>query len=426
MSLLAKFQAQLPTAAKRLLIAFSGGLDSTALLALCNQLRCQHPAITLRAIHIHHGLSSNADAWTQHCQELCQQWQIPLIIERLALATTGNIEATARDARYRAIKQHWQSDELLLTAHHLQDQSETFLLALKRGSGILGLSAMQTQNTLYGMPLCRPLLAFTRSELEHFVLSEKLHWIEDESNQDSSYERNFLRNEILPQLRQRWRHIDQAISRSAKHCLESQQLIEELLEEDFHRHCPAQPNVFQLNAFKTYSIARQRALLRLWLSRLGQSMPGQKQLDALLENVINAQKDSNPQWQLGELIVRRYQNSLYLTPQFTDLCNYSAMLNIGYSLELPDNLGLLESHKQQDGILFRWGPQQLLLPLTRQAIFIRFGHSGRLRYQPNRPRETFKKLCQAAAIPPWQRGRLPLIYYGETLQGILGLCQVFK
>ena len=129
---------------------------------------------------------------------------------------------------------------------------------------------------------------------------------------------------------------------------------------------------------------------------------------------------------MGELIVRRYQNSLYLTPQFIDLCNYSAELNIGHSLELPDNLGLLESHKQQDGILFRWGAQQLLLPLTRQAIFIRFGHPGRLRYQPNRPRETFKKLCQAAAIPPWQRERLPLIYYGETLQGILGLCQVFE
>ena len=141
MDLLSLFQAQIPTTVNKLLIAFSGGLDSTALLSLVKKLSKKRPHLSLRAIHIHHGLSPNADTWTAHCQQLCEQFAIPLIIEKVKVEMHDGIEAGAREARYQAISTHIQPDEYLVTAHHLNDQTETFFLALKRGAGLQGLGA---------------------------------------------------------------------------------------------------------------------------------------------------------------------------------------------------------------------------------------------------------------------------------------------
>ena len=166
MDLFSLFQAQIPTTTNKLLIAFSGGLDSTALLSLVKKLSEKRPHLSLRAIHIHHGLSPNADAWTAHCQQLCKQFAIPLIIEKVKVEMHDGIEAGAREARYQAISTHIQPDEYLVTAHHLNDQTETFFLALKRGAGLQGLGAMQKESQLFGMPILRPLLSFSRNELE--------------------------------------------------------------------------------------------------------------------------------------------------------------------------------------------------------------------------------------------------------------------
>ncbi len=202
MDLLSDIEKQLKKAtAQAFLIALSGGLDSTVLLSLFAKLRQKRPhlpPLSVRAIHIHHGLSPNADSWAKHCQDLCDQFQIPLIIERVQVDKTNGIEAGAREARYQAIKKHLQTQEILVTAHHLNDQTETFFLALKRGSGLKGLGAMQQQSVLFGMPILRPLLGFTRTQLENYAQKEKLNWITDESNEDNRYDRNFLRNEILP------------------------------------------------------------------------------------------------------------------------------------------------------------------------------------------------------------------------------------
>ena len=233
MDLLSDIEKQLKqTTAQAFLIALSGGLDSTVLLSLFAKLRQKQPhlpPLSIRAIHIHHGLSQNADCWAKHCQDLCDQLQIPLIIERVQVDKTNGIEAGAREARYQAIKKHLQTQEMLVTAHHLNDQTETFFLALKRGSGLQGLGAMQQQSVLFGMPILRPLLGFTRTQLENYAQKEKLNWITDESNEDNRYDRNFLRNEILPKLRERWAYFDLAVQRSAQHCFEQQQLINDLL-----------------------------------------------------------------------------------------------------------------------------------------------------------------------------------------------------
>lgn len=212
---------------RQILVAFSGGLDSTVLLHQLVQWRTENPGVTLRAIHVHHGLSANADAWVTHCENVCQQWQVPLVVERVQLAQEGlGIEAQARQARYQAFARTLLPGEVLVTAQHLDDQCETFLLALKRGSGPAGLSAMAEVSEFAGTRLIRPLLARTRGELAQWALAHGLRWIEDESNQDDSYDRNFLRLRVVPLLQQRWPHFAEATARSAALCAEQESLLD--------------------------------------------------------------------------------------------------------------------------------------------------------------------------------------------------------
>lgn len=218
---------------RQILVAFSGGLDSTVLLHQLVQWREQQPDVTLRAIHIHHGLSSHADSWVTHCEAVCQQWQVPLVVRRVQLQDEGlGIEAQARQARYAAFAQALHPGEVLVTAQHLDDQCETFLLALKRGSGPAGLSAMGERSSFAGTQLIRPLLGETRAALEQWAKRYALRWIEDESNQDDVYDRNFLRLRVLPLLQQRWPHFAEATARSAALCAEQERLLDELLAED--------------------------------------------------------------------------------------------------------------------------------------------------------------------------------------------------
>ena len=215
------------------LLAYSGGLDSSVLLHQLVLLRNQRPELQLRAVHIHHGLNPLADSWVAHCEQQCAQWQVPLEVVRVQIdARAGGIEAAARTARYDAFSQLLLPDEALLTAQHLDDQSETVLLALKRGSGPAGLAAMPQQHWLGQHRHLRPLLAVSRSQLEAWAQHHQLSWIEDDSNQDPRYDRNFLRLKVLPLLNDRWPHFASAVARSAALCGEQEQLLDELLAEE--------------------------------------------------------------------------------------------------------------------------------------------------------------------------------------------------
>lgn len=425
MDLFSVFEQQLKqTTAQHYLIALSGGLDSTVLLTLFAKLRQIQPHFHLRAIHIHHGLSPNADNWVEHCQSLCAQYEIPFIIEKVQIDYRNGIEAGAREARYQAILRHIQSNEILVTAHHLNDQTETFFLALKRGSGLQGLGAIQKHSELFGMKIFRPLLSFTREQLEHYSHTEHLTWVYDESNNDTRYERNFLRNEILPKLRARWTHFDHAVQRAAQHCFEQQQLINELLQETFLEHCQT-PTEFQLHQFNQYSSPKQTALLRMWFSQNQWEMPSKRQLEQLINDVVLAKKEANPQFHLGKQIVRRYQSCLYLTADFADLTGICLEMRDSHIL-LPDNLGELYLQRTSQHFIFSWQQFSVELQPTVLPIQIRFGYSGKIKHHPKRPREDIKKIWQELSVPPWQRNRIPLIFYGDQLQSAVGFFKVFE
>ena len=405
---------------KAFLIGFSGGVDSTALLHLFAQLQKIHQ-FKLRAVHIHHGLSPNADDWLAHCQKFCQQLALPLIVEKVQLKGQSNIEAEARQARYQAIKQCLAEDEVLVTAHHLDDQCETFLLALKRGSGVKGLAAMSEQSELFSVPIFRPLLSITKVQLEQYVMQHHLPVIFDESNDDIRYERNFLRKEVLPLLQQRWHNIGQAIARTARLCAEQQDLLQELLQPIFAQHL-TQDGAFQLAQFATYSKAKQKQLLRIWLAYWHQPMPSQRQMTTLLEEVIAAQKDRQPELHLNHRVIRRYLDKLYLTPNYRILTQTQLPINIGETVVLPDDLGLVQCQQHAQYLFFDWQQKQLQIEcyLNNPQISIRFHYSRQVKISPQAKRTDIKKVWQKLHVPPWQRNRIPLIFINDKFYGAIG------
>ncbi|MCX9061381.1 tRNA lysidine(34) synthetase TilS [Citrobacter portucalensis] len=395
-----------------ILVAFSGGLDSTVLLHQLVQWRAQHPEVALRAIHIHHGLSPHADSWVQHCESVCMQWLVPLVVERVHLEDDGlGIEAQARRARYQAFAQTLLPGEVLMTAQHLDDQCETFLLALKRGSGPAGLSAMGENTPFAGTQLIRPLLAQTREALETWARQHELCWIEDESNQDDTYDRNFLRLRVTPLLQQRWPHFAQAVARSAALCAEQESLLDELLASDL-ADCITAHGTLLLVPLMMMSDVRRAALLRRWLAGLNAPMPSRDGLERIWQEVALAREDASPCFRLGEYEVRRYQSQLWWVKSVDGQSEtVIPWLEWKTPLALPAGLGSVQ--------LISAG--ELRMPQADEAVSIRFKAPGLLHIVGRNGGRKLKKIWQEQGIPPWRRDTTPLLFYGETLIAAAGV-----
>ena len=395
-----------------ILVAFSGGLDSTVLLHQLVQWRAQHPEVALRAIHIHHGLSPHADSWVQHCESVCMQWQVPLVVERVHLEDDGlGIEAQARRARYQAFAQTLLPGEVLMTAQHLDDQCETFLLALKRGSGPAGLSAMGENSPFAGTQLIRPLLAQTREALEAWARQHELCWIEDESNQDDTYDRNFLRLRVTPLLQQRWPHFAQAVARSAALCAEQESLLDELLASDL-ADCITAHGTLLLVPLMMVSDVRRAALLRRWLAGLNAPMPSRDGLERIWQEVALAREDASPCFRLGEYEVRRYQSQLWWVKSVDGQSEtIIPWLEWKTPLTLPAGLGSVQ--------LISAG--ELRMPQEDEAVSIRFKAPGLLHIVGRNGGRKLKKIWQELGVPPWLRDTTPLLFYGETLIAAAGV-----
>ena len=395
-----------------ILVAFSGGLDSTVLLHQLVQWRELHPDVALRAIHIHHGLSPHADSWVQHCESVCAQWQVSLVVERVHLEDDGlGIEAQARRARYQAFAQTLLPGEVLMTAQHLDDQCETFLLALKRGSGPAGLSAMGESSPFAGTQLIRPLLAQTREALEAWARQHELCWIEDESNQDDTYDRNFLRLRVTPLLQQRWPHFAQAVARSAALCAEQESLLDELLASDL-ADCITSRGTLLLTPLMMMSGVRRAALLRRWLAGLNAPMPSRDGLERIWQEVALAREDASPCFRLGEYEVRRYQSQLWWVKSVDGQSEtVIPWLEWKTPLALPAGLGSVQ--------LISAG--ELRMPQADEAVSIRFKAPGLLHIVGRNGGRKLKKIWQEQGIPPWRRDTTPMLFYGETLIAAAGV-----
>lgn len=394
------------------LVAFSGGLDSTVLLHRLAQLR-ERTGARLRAIHVHHGLSRYADDWVVHCQQVCQRWNVPLEVVRVQLQNNGQgIEAQAREARYAAFASALQPQEALLTAQHLDDQCETLLLALKRGSGPAGLAAMPETLAFAGGTIVRPLLEISRQALEAYASAHGLTWIEDESNQDSRYDRNFLRLRVLPGLTQRWPHFARSVARSAALCGEQEHLIDELLADELASLTGPQGEL-RLTPLAAMSAIRRAALLRRWLARGGGPAPSRAMLARLWEEVACARADATPCLRLGEEEVRRYHGALWRVKCRASLDEVVLdWESPGQPLALPEALGILRLDEQGTAVR---------PPADGERVTVRFRARGTVHILGRAHGRPIKKLWQELGVAPWRRFTTPLLYYNECLIAAPGI-----
>ncbi len=396
--------------AQRIWVAYSGGLDSHVLLHAVAQLRPQLAKQELRAVHIHHGLHPQADYWAQHCQAVCQALAIPCEIIRVQVrkASRESLEANARTARYQAIAQLLSPEEVVLTAQHADDQAETVLLQLLRGAGVAGLAAMPPVTRLASGWLIRPLLNYTRAQLYAYAQQAQLQWIEDSSNTDIQFDRNFLRHQIIPGLQQRWPSISQTLSRTARHQAEAHELVQNLAQMDWETCRTNHLTQLNLMALSALNLVRQRNVIRYWLSQCQLPIPSSAQLQQILQSCLPAKIDRQPVVRWPGVEIRRYRQLLFamspLPPQPMNSSQLTWLLP--QPLALP--LGQLTAVRVQE--------QGLALP-SGTVLQVRFRQGGET-FRWRGHQRVVKKLLQTLQLPPWQRPFIPLIYLNNTLVAI--------
>lgn len=391
-------------------IAFSGGLDSTVLLHLLVHLAKTESLPTLSAIHVHHGLQAAADAWPDHCQSVCDALGVPLQVVRVQVQPGASIERAARDARYAAFIEATQANEVLMTAQHRDDQAETLLFRLLRGAGVRGLSGMPSERPLGRGHLLRPLLNITRAELEAYATEHQLSWIEDPSNQDHQFSRNYLRHQVFPVLTARWPQAVATMARSAAHLSEAQGLLDELAQIDLAHASTASdfdwlglPSL-ELALLEKLSDARQRNALSHWLKPLT-TLPDSDHWSGW-ENVRDATGDARPLWRLAAGELHRAGGRLWWlsggwlrTPP-----SPVSWAEPSVSLVLPDNGVLTLTGQIPDGLLH-----------------IRYREGGEVMNLPGRGHRDLKRLLNESGVPGFVRGRLPLLYRSEQLLAVANL-----
>ncbi|MEW8582807.1 MAG: tRNA lysidine(34) synthetase TilS [Candidatus Thiodiazotropha endolucinida] len=407
---------QLPSASS-CHIALSGGLDSCVLLHLLAELRSQLP-YDLHAIHVHHGLQYQADSWQTHCERVCQGYDIPLDTVRLTLNVNSgeSLEAVAREARYRAMAEQMGEGDLLLTAQHQDDQAETLLLQLMRGSGPAGLASMPPLTHFGPGWLARPLLTFSRESLEAYAEHHNLSWQEDPSNRYQRFDRNFIRHQVMPLLRSRWPAAATTLSRAARLSGELLMLVREEAEEDLAKARTKDVDTLSITALKQFNSIRLRNLLRHWISANDAPLPSSKKLARIVCEAVHGRIDAVPLITWEDWEVRRYRDRLYLSrARVIDLPNQPLIWSAGDEMVLPEGLGRLIARPGEDGIsAVRW---------RQGEVEVRFRRGGERCKISGRPgHRSLKKLFQEWGVPPWEREYIPLIYLDGELTVIPGRC----
>jgi tRNA(Ile)-lysidine synthase len=406
---------------RRLIVGYSGGLDSHVLLHLLATRHESWPERTLEAVYVDHGLQTASAAWGTHCARVCHDLGIPFRVLNIDArpAPGESPEAAARRARYATLAVELGPDDALLTGHHRDDQAETLLLQLLRGAGPHGLAAMPAAARLGQGWLLRPLLQTDRAALLAYAHEHCLRWIEDASNQDTGFDRNYLRHRVLPLLRERWPAANRSLARSARLCAETAGWLDVEADADLARLASHRAEGLHIPALRELSEPRQRNLLRYWLRQLGLPIPDSRQLSHILHDIPSAGRDRQPcvRWPGGE--VRRYRDMLYAMPPLPPHDARQTFIwrstTEGWPpLDLP-GVGRLRLRETRGAGLRAEALADDLLRVGFRQGGEHFHPAGRSHGQE------LKKLLQEVGIPPWERDRLPLLYRDQALLAVVGL-----
>ena len=393
---------------KRYVIAFSGGADSLALAHAMIRLSPRFDGVALLALHVDHQLQPEAGEWVAHCQEVCRQLSLSLQVSQVSVASPvgRSLEEQARIARYQALREALEPGDVVLTAHHRDDQAETVMLRLLRGSGPRGLAAMPSL-ARFGLGwLARPLLGVSGASLRQYSHSTGLRWVEDASNLDTRHDRNFLRHEIFPTLRKRWPGMARTFARAARHLAASEEVLAEIAAEDLERVRRSGENLLDCDRLSEMSDQRARMVIRAWLEASGFALPSAKHCHQILAEVVGSRPDRVPLVAWGGVEVRRFRGALYARkrPRYDDR-NWALRWRPPAALQLPHGRLQVESSTQM-------GLRKA--SLEHATVVVRLRRGGE-RIKLNDCHRSLKNLFQESGVPPWERDTLPLVFADEVL-----------
>ncbi|MDQ9091397.1 tRNA lysidine(34) synthetase TilS [Pseudoalteromonas haloplanktis] len=390
-------------------IALSGGVDSVVLLHVMNALKADMPQLQLSAVYVHHGLSQYADDWQLFCEKLCATLNITFDTAQVKIEqkTRTSLEQQARDARYQALDKLSPSGSIILLGQHLNDQLETFLLRLKRGSGLQGLTAMrQTRMLSSGRECLRPLLNVSRQDIEQFAADFNLEHITDDSNSDERFDRNFIRQQVVPLLSERFKGFEKSATRSVNLLQQQQDVLDEYTQQDLQQ-CQNNQQGLSCLALANYSAARQANVLRSWLGQFTALMPSHQQTLQILSQGLTAQADAQLLIQLAQGQVRRHQQFFYFV---RDTAVPLSQLVTDAELLLSDGRSLV----QLTG-------EGIRKPLPNEQVTVHFNRpQARIKPRKKPGHNTLKHWFKDAKIAPWLRASVPLIFYNEQLVYVVG------
>jgi tRNA(Ile)-lysidine synthase len=414
-SLYAVLDSSVPEGARGLVVALSGGADSAALLAGLAGLGGGFRGLPLRAVHIDHGLQAAASEFREACKNLCEHLGVPLGLIRVEVQSEAglSIEAAARAARYAALAAQLQPLECLLTAHHRQDQAETLLLQALRGAGVKGLSAMPVCRLLGLGWHVRPLLDVPHGELLKLGRQLENFQVIDPMNSDLRFDRTYLRKAIWPLIETRWPGAEIALSRSARHMAEAQELLNTAAAADVARLRDG--DALSVPALRALPQPQRMNAIRAWLDEAGVEAPSTARLAEALRQVFDADADHQPAILWGDKALRRYRQRLFLTeadcPRLEGARPWTVLL--GSSIALGANLGSLTWSAQIGGIAAD----------ALQAVVTVRRREGGETLKPGRSAktQTVQHLCQSQGVLPWMRDALPLVFAGDELIAVADL-----
>ncbi len=400
-------------------VAYSGGRDSTALLDLLCRLRDEGLAAAQSsfAIHVHHGLHPQADAWSTHCREQCAQRGIDFELRHVQVERTGaGLEADARAARYRALAEIAQARgaHAVLVAHHLDDRIETFLLQWLRGAGVDGLAAFPDARELVpGVALLRPFAAVERALIERYCTQRALRFIDDPSNADTAYARNAVRHHVMPALAAVQPNFHGTTARSIELIAEAAQLLDELAQCGLERCTEDAPaHTLRLDRLREFSPRQQALVLRHWLATLGVRAPSRARLHELLEQALHARSTARMRVNVGAIEIHRYRGLLVSQPSYKHAALPPECIRLHWKgepyLVLPEWAGRFAFVQSPTGFEAQWLRAQPLESRPRTG-------GERFKLHPARPHKTLKALFQEAGVAEFERARLPLVWRGDQL-----------
>jgi tRNA(Ile)-lysidine synthase len=397
-------------------VALSGGLDSTVLLHGLCALRPEFPGIVIRAVHVDHGLHPSASDWAGHCRRLCRELDIPLHSERVAIDLGGSgMEAAARNARYSVFERLLVPGECLLTAHHQDDQLETFLLRMLRGAGPRGLAAIPERARFGAGWLIRPFLDVGRPALAGYAEIAGLDWLDDPSNTDTALDRNYLRHEVVPLLRARWPGVGKTAGRAARLSGEAADLLGALADLDCRDL--EYDGTLDVPGLRALEPSRRSNVIRHILNRRGLDAPSEIQVQTGLDQLLSAKPDRQPVVRWGRIQARRYRDRLY----FLDFDPIADSERLPGRFEW-DGKGVIEMGAIRGSLRLVPDRQGRLALPTDAGVVVSFRRGGEKIREANQGHHAaLKKLFQQHGVLPWMRCHVPLVYAGDRLLAVADL-----